>query len=48
MKIRHEKVSDKRKSKREKMEAAKRIIASEEEKTNWKEIEKIIAQGQLE
>ena len=38
-------ILDERESKKERVEAAKRIISSEEESVDWKEIEKLIAQG---
>jgi len=38
-------ILDEMDSKKERVEAAKRIISSEEESVDWKEIEKLIAQG---
>lgn len=38
-------ILDEMESKKERVEAAKRIISSEEESVDWKEIEKLIAQG---
>jgi len=38
-------ILDERDVKKEKMEAAKRIISAEEESVDWEEIEKLIAKG---
>jgi len=38
-------ILDERDAKKEKMEAAKRIISAEEESVDWEEIEKLIAKG---
>ena len=38
-------ILDERESKKERFEAAKRIVSSQEESVDWKEIERLIAQG---
>ena len=38
-------ILDERESKKEKLEAAQRIVSADEEPADWKEIEKLIARG---